>query len=510
MREVPVEELKPYAVAEVPLFHESGEMLFRQGETLTPAVLEALRGAGIDALLSQESGENLSRFLFSARNREIPASALVAGQTLAFPIYDNDGSLLVRENTPISPSFKDQLAARETTRIFVRRPATELKLPQVERYRGLLGDRDPEREKFRSYDFSGARKTFLDNPDGELTLQSLELRMAGTSSVVAPTGTALRTMVRRDDVRAASAETKAGYLEVWREAIWFAKALFPDQKAPRQIRTEEIGVSARKVINALIDHKDLLFTLVYQKDPDAYLFRHLLNVTILSIHLGTALRYNPDQIYELAHGAFLHDIGMFSLPPELYQKGERLNEAEMTQIQKHTLLGIDLLQRARGIPVSAAFVAYQHHERIDGTGYPKSKRGQSVHSFSRIVMIADVFDAMISDRPYRTAQLPYSAMKAVLKMAVGTKLDPDMVNQFLDWVSLYPIGSWLMLEDGRVARVISAREGKPDRPVVSIVLDDRFEPVPSRNVIDLSTEGAPAILSAIDGASFDLPASEGF
>jgi len=201
-----------------------------------------------------------------------------------------------------------------------------------------------------------------------------------------------------------------------------------------------------------------------------YIFKHSLNVAILSINIALAYGYNKNQITDIAMGALLADIGMLLIPHEILDKQGFLDEEEMAEIYKHPIMGSQMISRILKIPPVVQFVAYQHHERINGMGYPHGKK--ALHNYAKIVQIADIYDALISNRPHRKAYTPFKAMDVIANMVSIKMIEPELFRAFIEFTSLFPIGSFVKLNDDRIAKVVATNSGVYSRPIVYIVIDE--------------------------------------
>lgn len=196
------------------------------------------------------------------------------------------------------------------------------------------------------------------------------------------------------------------------------------------------------------------------KSHDEYTFFHSVNVCILSIALGRLVGLEGEQLRELAIGALLHDIGKVRVETSILQFPGRLDGAQWRQIKLHPQEGAaSIMAAASAGQEIAATVAFEHHARFDGSGYPSlSRRERQLHFFSRLVATADTYDAITTRRSYRRAETPNRALHVLLKGS-GTLYDPDFVRAFIDMVGIYPPGSLLQLDGGEVAMVTQTHEG---------------------------------------------------
>lgn len=234
---------------------------------------------------------------------------------------------------------------------------------------------------------------------------------------------------------------------------------------------------------------------------DNLTYVHSLNVAIYSLTLGVALGLPDSMLLDLGIGALLHDVGKMWVPTEVLNKAEKLTAEETAIMQTHTELGHELLIRQPELSYQIAHCAFQHHERLNGTGYPRRLQGPEIHLYAKIVAVADVYDAMVINRPYRPGMAPAEAMEYLFSMA-GSQFDLEIVSQFSRRVSIYPVGSQVLLSDGRVGVVVSLHDQLPSRPVIRILSDRREEQVDvdlaERLNLTIVQSGGSTILEAID------------
>jgi len=209
-----------------------------------------------------------------------------------------------------------------------------------------------------------------------------------------------------------------------------------------------------EIVEQISSNPDVLVSLVDIKSYDSYTYSHSVNVCVLSVMLGLDKGMNKFDVKDLGEGAILHDIGKLFVPSEILNKRGPLTQEEFEIIKRHTRDGFEVLRKKNDISLFAAHVAYQHHERLDGSGYPRNLKGAEIHEYAKIVAIADSYDAMTSDRVYRSALTPYEAVSILVK-ETDTKYDRELVGRFLKLVSTYPIGSVVRLNNGDVCTVVN-------------------------------------------------------
>jgi HD-GYP domain-containing protein (c-di-GMP phosphodiesterase class II) len=247
-------------------------------------------------------------------------------------------------------------------------------------------------------------------------------------------------------------------------------------------------VSLRKSVNLLIDEVILNRNTLIQKEEirshDDYLLFHPISVSVYAIMTGLSLGYPEGNIVDLGLGTLLHDIGMMTIDRLIINNPGTLNQQEMDVIKQHPEIGFNILRSYRELSTTSAHIAYQHHERVDGSGYPRGLRDKEIVEYAKIAAVADTFDAVISDHPYRKAYCITDGL-TVLKGLQNSFFDAEIVDAFISNIALYPIGSLVRLVDGRIAVVIAANRFNMTRPVIEIMTDEHGNPLKTNLTVDL-------------------------
>ncbi|MGD8190902.1 HD-GYP domain-containing protein [Brevibacillus ginsengisoli] len=267
--------------------------------------------------------------------------------------------------------------------------------------------------------------------------------------------------------------------------------LFLDEPSrwQKHFNYKQLGKQCRQAMASIIDElkqnrtaMNLLGSVV---GTDHYVFAHSFNVTLYTTALALKLNLNERELMEIGIGAMLHDVGKMAIPPEVLHKPDRLTDDEFEQIKQHAEIGFEILRRQEEIPLLAAHCAYQHHERLDGSGYPRNLTEPEIHKYAKILAICDVFDALTTNRVYRRAMLPHQAME-ILYAGVDTLFIKEYVEAFRDTIALYPIGLSVTLNTGVEGIVIDYNRGLPSRPILRILKDELGNDLDSPYEIDLS------------------------
>lgn len=242
------------------------------------------------------------------------------------------------------------------------------------------------------------------------------------------------------------------------------------------IRVQEMARTVNEIIDQLLSRESVVVNLVDIRSLDDYTFGHSVNVCVLSLITGITLGYSREDLFRLGMGAILHDIGKIHVPEEILNKPGPLTGEEFEVVKQHTVWGYELLRCLSDVGHASACVALQHHERHDGHGYPEGLRGDEIHPFARIVAVADVFDALTSDRAYRRA-LPVHEAWEMLAGSGGFLFDFRIVRAFLYNVAAYPVGTVVALSSGEIGVVVETMRGLSRHPRVRILFDAGGTPV---------------------------------
>lgn len=228
----------------------------------------------------------------------------------------------------------------------------------------------------------------------------------------------------------------------------------------------------RDIIRQIRSRKEAIDLLTHLYAHDDYIFTHSLNVTIYTLALSMKLKnLTPKQTEEIGLGAMLHDVGKMLIPLAILKKPSKLTSDEFTIVKSHTELGFELLRKEHGLPLTAAHCALQHHERLNGSGYPRGLKGNEIHIFGKMIGISDVYDAVTSNRIYRKAMLPHEGME-ILYAGSGTEFETEYIEKFRKAIVMYPTGLTVWLTDGRKGIVCEQNEHVSDRPVLLILEED--------------------------------------
>ena len=247
---------------------------------------------------------------------------------------------------------------------------------------------------------------------------------------------------------------------------------------------------AQRIVEELLNKSEISFDMVDLRSYDNYTYAHSVNVAVLSGAIGLGLRLDAEQHYFLVLAALLHDLGKMMIPEQMLNKPGRLSKEEFEIMKTHAELSYNLLSQRWDISGYVKTAVLFHHENYDGTGYPQGLVGDEIPLLARILHVADVYDALISKRPYKN---PYSPNEAAeyLMGASGVLFDPKIVETLLKFVPLYQKGQEVILSDGRTGVVCENNGYNNLRPVVMLLDGMKIDLADKNyyNITILGTEG---------------------
>ena len=228
-----------------------------------------------------------------------------------------------------------------------------------------------------------------------------------------------------------------------------------------------------EIVQEITSNRNVSVNMTDLKEFDDYTYYHSVNVSVISVILGYGIGLNKRELYQLGLGTLLHDIGKVFVPKEILSKPGALTADEFEQVKAHSLKGSEYLKEQWDIPVESNITVLTHHEKFDGSGYPNQLSGDKIPEFGRIAAVADVYDALTSDRPYRRRLLPSEGMEYVMGGS-GSLFDPEVVSSFAKRIVPYPVGTTVQLSNGLQAVVVENHPGCSIRPRVQIICDSEI------------------------------------
>jgi len=287
-----------------------------------------------------------------------------------------------------------------------------------------------------------------------------------------------------------------------------------DSQPQKRIQVKIVRRLIQTIVDSVIDDEAYMLALTNIKNHSDYTLNHSVNVSALSVALGYRLGIERKRLADLGIAALFHDIGKVNVPKEILTKPSSLTQEEYEVLKKHPYKGAEMLTHIKGLgglPIRAIIVALEHHMGIDLSGYPRRSKKRNINLFSKIIAIADVFDAMTTSRAYR--EIPYKRDEVLAEMMKesGKKFDPLLLKAFANMLGLYPIGTVVLLNTGELAIVLEKNQSSSymNSPKVKLITEKSGRKI-NGPIIDLaSPDGAPdglkrTIVKSVDAFKYQI------
>lgn len=263
--------------------------------------------------------------------------------------------------------------------------------------------------------------------------------------------------------------------------------LFGEARLGKAIDAEQCLPLVEEVANSVSRNPSALISLARLKTKDDYTYMHSVAVCALMVSLARQLGFGEAQMREAGLAGLLHDVGKMAMPIDVLNKPGQLTDDEFAVMRSHPVRGYEMLMEGEAVPAAALDVCLHHHEKMDGSGYPKKLKGEEISLLSRMGAVCDVYDAITSTRPYKNAWDPAGSIQ---RMAQWTgHFDPAVFQAFVKSVGIYPVGTLVKLHSGRLAVVIEQSPVRLTAPLVRVFFSTKSQlPIPTELInLDLPT-----------------------
>ena len=281
------------------------------------------------------------------------------------------------------------------------------------------------------------------------------------------------------------------------ELTSFVDGLFARYTLDDALSLGQVTEWVKKTMQMVRDNRDFLLRhLDVSADGERYMITHAVNTTILSLAVGDYLKMPPIRLIELGQACLLHEIGILKLPPGLRHASGTLSPEERKTMSAHTVIGYKVL-KGFSAPENVALAALEHHERIDGSGYPRKLAGTKITEYALIIGVACSYDAMLSRRPHRLGTFDGHASIRDLAQKNRQQYDERVLKALVYTLSVYPVGTAVSLSNGSKGMVIKTDPAKPRCPFVRVVFDPAGQKTSEAPVVQVSDGGDGVTISGV-------------
>ena len=258
--------------------------------------------------------------------------------------------------------------------------------------------------------------------------------------------------------------------DIHRQTLATAKEALGSIRKGGSFSLSKIVEASQNIVESILRNPDALISLCQIKGYDEYTYTHSVNVSVLTTSMACSLGYNRDRLLEIGVGGVLHDIGKMRVPESILNKPGKYTDWEFNMMKKHPEYGIDIVKEKKSIAPFSKTLIIQHHERCNGKGYPHCLKAGEIDEIGLIAAVADVYDALTSNRVYRAAWTPQKAL-AVIFQGCDEEYSRDIVERFTKQMGIYPVGSFVRLASGEMGVVVRVDKGQLLAPVVLVLFD---------------------------------------
>lgn len=371
---------------------------------------------------------------------------IIVGHRLAHPIHSQDGVLLIAADVLLTTELRDKLVARGLHEV-------------------LVAEEDAQQVTGNS----------LAHMDGEVSSSEWDEQSSDDQVdqfirqnhlQVGNHGPAVAATVRRLGKVVYSAKHQAATVENCKRGVTSVRSFMNDVVAGTEPDVGSVSQVTGSSIDLLTADFAGMLAMTFSASKQSTLATHSVKMSNLAMAIAIEMHLDVKNVRTIGIAGMLADLGMAYVPERLLNKKSRLTAIERLEVQKHSIYTANLLMKIKDLPSIISVITYQVHEKPDGSGYPRQRMGNSIHPFARILHIADAYAAMTSDRPDRRRMMPYAAVECLLRQAKNNQVDAAVVRALLRCVSLFPIGSHVILSDGAQGVVLRANDSEFTKPVV--------------------------------------------
>lgn len=299
----------------------------------------------------------------------------------------------------------------------------------------------------------------------------------------------------RDSVSIEEERWRVKYLQ--REAIQTVHGLMDDIRLGRQVDVQRAEPMIEKMMRSVLRHRDALIPLLMLKDHNLYSYQHSISVAAMAVAFGITLDLDEETLRQTALATLLQDIGKARIPERILDKPGQLTAAETRVMHTHVFESQLILEDTPGMTDLMIDIVTNHHERVDGSGYPHRRCGEEIPLHAQLAAIVDVYDAITSDRPYQHRIEPTEALRKLYSMA-NSHFREDLLQAFIGTIGIYPAGSLVRLDSGQLAVVMAVNRNNLLKPLVRVMFDTRSNRYVTPFQLDLGRRTNPPEIVGVE------------
>ncbi len=289
--------------------------------------------------------------------------------------------------------------------------------------------------------------------------------------------------------------------DLYEQAAENVKQLFLNASTSKPLTIASMNALANEITDSITRNEHAMTILTRIRQKSNYQREHAINCAVLICGFSLYLGLKKEKVQELTLGALLHDIGTAKVSTTILDKQDKLTKNEMSVVQKHVFWGVEIAKREGFSSPIIIDMLVNHHERLDGSGYPRGIDKSKISKLSRIIAIIDVYDAMTGDKPYKKGLLPQAVFRHLLKEK--EKFDPEIVQQFIKYIGIHPVGSLVKLSNDKIGIVLEGNRVEPLKPKIKVIYSLKLNSYTKPIEYDL-TEEEFGIVAAIQASDYQI------
>jgi len=540
MKAIKIIDLEEQTELDCYLCHQSGEVLHKPGEPLTLAHLHLMENCGIESVTILKKEDDPKIFKQKIQLKKVALEDISAEEICPVSLFDETQKIILEKGAVIPAAILSGLGKKGVKTLYYNRDSAELGLLQFKKYTILLktkvhenlestqklvhpknklqeNQEDPQETAKTEGSISPVnfKNLFLDpivmfgKPSVEITEANLQRGVKNSAEMrKRPTGASIDPKVIRITEMRAESQVSQGVAR-YDQWVTTLSEQFQHFKGNRAILFQTFENLAKDIASAFAE--DCFFYLNFfnrklSYTDDQYLPTHCVQVCLVACRIASVIGFEAKQILEIACGALLHDVGHVLTPKNLMSRSA-LQQADRVKYDQHTAFGLAQLKHLDQLPQSAAYIVYQHHERINGSGKPLGFRDVNIHDFAKLVGVAEEFVFLSSKKA------PAVVMNGILAMIKSNHLDGNFIKALLISVSQFPLGSWVIVTGNKICKVIGTNGVQFKKPVLRALFqikEKQLQELPNPETINLEKEKNIEILKYVDDVKLNLKYLEGF
>lgn len=540
MKTISIKDIEDGNIIDSYYCHKSGEILHSPGDVITLSHLELMARCDIDSVMIVNLDEDMAEIIKDIRKKDVVVKNIDPYDDVPITLYDKDNNIIIESGSMPGKEKIDELLNDKIELLYFERDDQELQRFQHDKYMSLLKSEmfesvgsirelthpkikaekeaalkklsDENKKNKELFDLETLHvddKLIFDDPKIQISANNLKINILESENLkFDPKKPGIQSLIKKK-LQERPQGCVRNFTKRYRTWVGQLHDCFLALKANQNVQYIQIEKLAKEILASYVEDSNLALAHVnmrFAHSSEKYVASHCVNVCMLTIGMAVIQGYNAAQILELAIGALLHDIGHMLTFRPLFGNVE-MTSSEQHKYDQHSIVGVSMLKNIDKIPKSTAYIIYQHHERLNGTGRILHCPAVQIHDYAKLIAVADEFDSISSTNS------PFGAMSSLLAMAKKQDVDMGWTKIIIVLLSFFPIGSLVRIKKNRVGRVLSSNGQDFKNPVIKIIYtmeNDQLFGCDEKETINLSSNKELTIKSEVVHAVMGAKIADAF